>query len=446
MFNMRILPWRKPGASARSAITAMSLGVALIAVPAGAVSADTPTASRTASAASSCHATWSAVEAPNNAEALSLSSSNSGQSYTSAPIGAVDVLSGRSVWIAATDRSWTQAPYPSGNNISDIERYDGTRWVRSHSPSVPIDAGSGLATLTSLKFDSPDDGWAAGYYLGASFSPLVEHWDGTRWTISPALSYPAQQDPGGTVTGLAAFSATDAWISVARPTGGNGLHPSLVEHWDGRSWTYVDYPLAQTSAVPVVTALYGRAKNDIWLAAGVQGGEDAMHWDGAKWSVVPMPLPTGAGNWTVSSLSATSAHDLWAVGAWKGPNGIAPLTEHWDGAKWTVLPAPVPGDSPVGTLSSVAAISASDAWAVGSYKQGPTPPGNGGTNLIEHWDGQKWTAVPAPGGSPADSATLSSVSAGSATNVWAAGRMEVPNAAGSSTAPQLFHYGCATAR
>jgi len=55
---------------------------------------------------------------------------------------------------------------------------------------------------------------------------------------------------------------------------------------------------------------------------------------------------------------------------------------------WNVVPSPNPGRKVAPSqLYSVATISKSDAWAVGSA-------GNG--TLIEHWDGAKWNIVPGP--------------------------------------------------
>ena len=50
------------------------------------------------------------------------------------------------------------------------------------------------------------------------------------------------------------------------------------------------------------------------------------------------------------------------------------------------------------TFNAVAAISPTDAWAVGFQNDNQL---NGSRTLTEHWDGQKWTAVPSPNpGSP----------------------------------------------
>lgn len=62
------------------------------------------------------------------------------------------------------------------------------------------------------------------------------------------------------------------------------------------------------------------------------------------------------------------------------------------------------------SLNAVAVLSASDAWAVGSYATA----GNAFTaTLVEHWDGTGWRVVPSPTGSPRRTGTRSTCSTAS---------------------------------
>jgi hypothetical protein len=67
------------------------------------------------------------------------------------------------------------------------------------------------------------------------------------------------------------------------------------------------------------------------------------------------------------------------------------LIEHWNGAAWSIVPSPNSGSTDNDTLVGVVAISASDAWAVGTII---TSGSNAGQVLIEHWDGSSWSIVP----------------------------------------------------
>jgi hypothetical protein len=108
---------------------------------------------------------------------------------------------------------------------------------------------------------------------------------------------------------------------------------------------------------------------------------------------------------------AISASDAWAVGS-------GALALHWNGSSWARVPVPHPGTFANG-LRGVAAVSASDVWAVGSWQDTPTAV----KTLIVHWDGTRWTKVPSPsfGAGSQYGSVLTGVSATSASDVWAVG-------------------------
>ena len=73
----------------------------------------------------------------------------------------------------------------------------------------------------------------------------------------------------------------------------------------------------------------------------------------------------------LSAVAAVSASDVWAVGHADSNSGSASLTLHWDGSVWRHVPSPSPG-SAGNNLSGVAAVSANDIWAVGEQSGGQT--------------------------------------------------------------------------
>ncbi len=65
-------------------------------------------------------------------------------------------------------------------------------------------------------------------------------------------------------------------------------------------------------------------------------------------------------------VAAPSEDDAWAVGLYPDEDSLQePLTEHWDGTKWSFVPAPSPGD-PNSVFFSVTALSPRNIWAVGA--------------------------------------------------------------------------------
>jgi len=149
--------------------------------------------------------------------------------------------------------------------------------------------------------------------------------------------------------------------------------------------------------------------------AGAVGRTLVVRWNGTRWAQVPSPNPGGAsGTNRLSGVAATSASNAWAVGTYVNGGAYRTLTLHWDGKAWTKVPSPNAG-SGNNTLLGVAATSATNAWAVGYYA-GPTAT----RTILEHWDGKSWTMIsgPNPG---ASGSTLSGVAATSASDAWAVG-------------------------
>lgn len=124
----------------------------------------------------------------------------------------------------------------------------------------------------------------------------------------------------------------------------------------------------------------------------------------------------------LNGVQAISSHNVWAVGYFCKTDCADPRTQHdlilhWNGARWARVASPSPGSGDV--LTSVSAASASDIWAAGYYlgSGSAVPP------LVLHWNGRKWARVPFRIGTEV---TLTAVSARSARDAWIAGFQQDP--------------------
>jgi hypothetical protein len=204
----------------------------------------------------------------------------------------------------------------------------------------------------------------------SQWETLVEHWDGTTWSIIPTPN-PAGADVTY-LTGVAAISPTDVW-AVGYTQGGQGvIQAPLIEHFDGQSWTIVPSPYPQQSQFNALYGVTAISANDVWAVGyenlnsqGKNGQALIEHWDGTQWTLIESPI---AGNATLLlGVTASSSTDVTAVGYVQTSDvQFLPVTEHWNGSSWKVVPVPNPGK-----VAQLYGASAADGttWAVGSYSR-----------------------------------------------------------------------------
>jgi len=94
------------------------------------------------------------------------------------------------------------------------------------------------------------------------------------------------------LNGVATISASDVWtVGQSNGINSNGIYQTLVEHWDGTSWSIVTSPNPGTSSNNL-NAVAAVSTNDIW-AVGASGQPLIEHWNGTKWSIVQSHSPAG---------------------------------------------------------------------------------------------------------------------------------------------------------
>lgn len=290
------------------------------------------------------------------------------------------------------------------------------------SPNV---AKSDYNELDGVAAVTPQDAWAVGFArtTGVLFHVLVEHWDGTAWSIRGSASLPAKDDTR--LHALAVLSASNIW-AVGQETTSTSTQ-SLIEHWNGARWAVVPSPAGEPAG-SVLLAVAAVSPSDLWAvghATGEGSGTLIEHWNGTAWSVVSSPSLSDTGTGYLTGVAALSAGNVWAVG--RDQRHPVPVIEHWNGTSWSVVSQPVSGfDS---ALNSVSAITSGDIWAVGEQNLNQT--------VTEHWNGEKWALVPSPSvtaGNAQD--TLSGVTAVSPGDVWAVGSSLTGGVTGHTLAEQ----------
>lgn len=335
---------------------------------------------------------WSALSSPNPG-----TSSNS--------------LSG--VAAVAPGNAWAVGSYSNGSGgFSLIEHLNHGRWTVVSSPSV---AGSlaGIAAIASNNI------WAVGENDSSSMQEtLIEHWDGRAWSV---VASPNFAPTGNTLASISVDTASDIW-AVGTTTGtstASGYQP-LIEHWNGTAWSLSSSP-AVSGRLASVAAI---SPEDAW-AVGFYAGKNgtqtlAEHWNGAQWSIVSSPSPSAINFLNV--VVKISANNVWAAGddtLSTAPSAdYNPLIEHWDGTTWSVVNAVLQGTSDL--LNGMAAVSANNIIVVGDYRSSIDPLGPYFT-LVERWNGTQWSVVNSPSPGSLDSDLAAAARVPKTNHLWAVG-------------------------
>src|SRR6266516_4517776 len=133
------------------------------------------------------------------------------------------------------------------------------------------------------------------------------------------------------------------------------------------------------------------------------------------WEVVSSPNAGRQAN-SLSSVAAVTDSDVWAVGwAFNAQlNAYRTVTEHWNGTRWSLVRSPNATNG-YNFLNGVAVVAANDVWTVGQAANGNTY-----ETLVEHWDGTAWSIVPSPNVAGSGNG-LEAISWVAANDIWAVG-------------------------
>jgi hypothetical protein len=291
-----------------------------------------------------------------------------------------------------------------------IEHWDGSKWLIVPSPNK-----TSFTELIGVGSAGSSNVWAVGYYVPSGSGKrrtLVEHWDGTKWSIQTSPNPYADNDE---LFGVAAVSPTDVWAVGAN--GDPGSRP-LIEHFNGTKWAVV--PGAATVHSGALHGVEAVSKSDV-LAVGRTGlvgnGQPLVEqYNGHTWSAVATPTTPRQGD----DLFGVSAHGdalAWVVGNQGGTSALQTLTMRNTGSGWQVVASPnLGGVGHANVLYGVSAISARNAWAVGYYESGPTFTKRA---VVLHFSGGAWKVVPSA--SPGTGSVLNAIAAVSGTALWATG-------------------------
>jgi hypothetical protein len=310
-------------------------------------------------------------------------------------------------------------PVFSAPRSAPFARPDVGNWSVVPSPNALGEATNNLFGIVCI---TASDCWAVGYALprGGVARTLIEHWDGSSWTIVDSTNTGDAEN--NYLSGVACVSASDCWAvgEYLIIEGGIPTDKTLIQHWDGSSWSIVSSPNV-TSPVNFLYGVSCTSTSNCW-AVGYYNGASAdqtliEHWDGTSWAIVNSPNTLDTQYNYLNDVTCTSVFDCWAVGSYSGTFTQQTLIARWDGASWSIVSSPNTSATQTNYLSGVTCTSVSDCSAVGQFL---TDDGVYQT-LIERWDGLSWAIVDSPNTGLTSDNFLNAVTCSSPSDCWAVG-------------------------
>jgi len=202
-----------------------------------------------------------------------------------------------------------------------LEHWNGTAWSPVSLPDADFTPGAGQ----SLSASSATDIWLAGTSFNTATEATIAealHFNGTAWSVVP-MQQPGTNTP--TISAVTDLSPSNAWavgedIGATSAVGGS----TLIEHWNGSTWSVVPSPTP--GADPFLSGVAARGASDVYAVGSslpsINGGVVQgviLRWNGSAWSVDTDPttgsysplnaaatLPGAANEWAVGTVSNTS--------------------------------------------------------------------------------------------------------------------------------------------
>lgn len=314
----------------------------------------------------------------------------------------------------------------SGFTQALIERWNGTSWTVDTVSSETNSGAEQYNVLKGISCTSTTDCWAVGFFFDTAathYLPLWEYWDGTSWTAS---TFPVGVGTDYRLNAVSCVDETHCWAVGSKSVGSTTT--AWFQQWNGSAW--ITNPSTDTGELNGVSCVDATHCWAVGTDLGSPNHTLVETWNGTSWTLTTSPN-TGTLSNQLHDVSCVSTTWCWAVGAVNTGTFDQNLFEHWDGEAWTIPADTTASDnnSPsahVNFLNGVTCKSTTFCWAVGTAASGT---GGLDATLIDGWDGTSWTFVPNTpnGGTTSQFDVLSGVACAGTTFCAAVGDYSFPD-------------------
>jgi hypothetical protein len=261
-------------------------------------------------------------------------------------------------------KAWAVGDYINGKFQQQtlIEHFDGNAWsvVMSQSPGALQNILYGVAAITDT------DVWAVGAFEDANslWHTLTEHWDGSTWKVINAVDAGTHGNQFYAVKAL----ATNNVYAIGQQANAGFPSTALIEHWNGTAWSVVTSPADAATSLPLGVTATAAALTVV----GEQESDTAPYTSyvasGSSTALAIQPTPTqGTGENDPFAVTIANDGSTWVVG-W----AINPATDLHDplvlqGVNGTFSLVSVPNPSSGGDtgFAAITTVPGGGMWAVG---------------------------------------------------------------------------------
>ena len=178
------------------------------------------------------------------------------------PLNSVFMLQSNEGWAAGDNATILHYTVTGGIGTWNVVTVSGTPGLSS------------FANLTSIFMLSPTSGWIVGGIQSQgslSAGPVILYWDGTKWTPVAAPTLPG----GITPTGLTSATLKSVYFTGPNDGWAVGLPGALVAtifHWDGVAWNQITTSPAILGEVPpILSSVYMTSPSSGWIVGSSPG-------------------------------------------------------------------------------------------------------------------------------------------------------------------------------
>lgn len=268
-------------------------------------------------------------------------------------------------------------------------------WVVQQAASPPPVPAGNFSVVSC-----PSTGYCAAVGVGP-IGFLAAAWNGAAWR---STSIPTPVDVNSPRLTALSCASRSFCVAIGSTSTSGGGHP-FAEIWSGGQWTMrsAAQPVAVRAAV--LSGVSCRS-HTFCVAVGSRLNRRyrviplSERWNGARWSIQAGPPPGVDSASRLSAVSCTSVKACTAVGSASVTRhvhrhlvfDVFPVAERWNGKDWTLQTVNDPSSRHA--FSGISCTSSRFCLAVGSGGPGSSPTESG--PLAERWNGRQWSRASAP--------------------------------------------------